>query len=440
MRVSLRARLVWTLALVTVAVMGLPSTTQASTGGYVAASYGKTATARVTRVADGDSFWARGDFNRDGTPEDRLIRLVGADTPERGYCMYSEATQFSTNLLTYAGGRGRIVTLSTDVPGATGQKDRLLYRVSVERNGTRYDLTEELLKRGLALWMPYMDQPTKFQRYHRIAEAAARSGVRLFAGDRCSAGPSPDANLKIDVQWESDPNMGEHSRIYNNGPGSLDVDNWIIRGGRVRRMRIPSGGPIAPGEMLTVHHASGTNTRLHRYLGSRQLWPDIDVFNPFPNGRGGGEGGYLLDPGGDVRAWQMYACIRSCAHPADGKFAVTDSMINPTCNDGQRSCWQQEFVELTNTSTVAVNVGRLVIDIAPWTVELPPTLTLQPDDRIVVWSGDGTYNKQTGAVTTHNFYLKATDYPPLTNPGDRVVMRTYHGHIAYCYSWGNVSC
>lgn len=373
---------------------------------------------RVTRVLDGDTVDV--DLDGDGAADEQ-VRLVGLDTPEKNQCGYSVAQRKLKRLV-----EGRVVTLVTDNSEAFATQGRILRRVVVKRDGKRIDATAWMLRRGLGLWKPYPEEPSAMPRYRFLTSVAAEDGRNLFAGDWCSAGPAAGVRLRLDLQWKADTNRGEHIRITNLGPGEVDLSDWMIRSGRVRKYRVPKGGAIAEGRTLTIHVGSGTNGHYHRYLGSgRSLFPDIDVLDPLAGYPG--EGAYLLDPGGDVRAHQLYPCVHACAHAANGKIKITEVNYDPPGNDKDKL--NEEWFEVTNVSDRTVHVGRLVLDAHPYTVELPPHKRLAPNERIIVRSGSGK--------STSSEYFLNSSYPVLNNGGETVMVRTYPGVIIDEYSWGD---
>jgi len=411
-----------------------------------------TRVATVTKVIDGDTIAVR---YPDGNTD--IVRLMGADTPEVGtstradMCGSREASAYTKSLL-IAGDRK--VTLSTDVAGAMAPDgQRILRRISAVRGGVRKDLTSELLKRGLAFFMPNVKQPTNETTYHLHADTAARNKVGIFKGDKCGTAPQWGPRLQLDLQWNNDsarsvvegrrgdPKLQEHVRITNLGPGNIDITGWIIRTGALRAERIdaPAAGGsriIAPGETMTIYQGKGRDIRLHRYLDYAGLmWVDIDPWAPAPQYKGG-EGAYLLDPAGDVRAWQMYGCVYSCSStPAKGKLKV--SLVDWDMDGADGVGHNSEYVKVKNVSGDDVNAGRTVVQIDSFSVELQPQLILKPGEEITVYSGQPWAR---GHDPRTEYFLSAT-YGPLSqsssSDGDRVLLRSYDGRRVHCGFYGN---
>ena len=71
---------------------------------------------------------------------------------------------------------------------------------------------------------------------------------------------------------------------------------------------------IAPNSSVTVYAGQG------EHFGNEYFWNlTAPVFeNTTRDDRGMGDGAYLFDPQGDIRAWMMYPCRINCANPAQG--------------------------------------------------------------------------------------------------------------------------
>ena len=365
-------------------------------------------TVRVTKVLDGDTVEV--DTNNDGQ-RDATVRLQGIDTPEKGQCGFRAATDVTRSLLD-----GRRVTLSTDVAGAIASDGwRWLRRVSVVRAGVRKDATAQLLARGLGFWMPNHDQHTNEGWYRRNAANAAAARRGIYAGSRCGSGPYERGRLHIDVQWRG----SEHVRITNRGPGTANVTGWTIRSGSIRRFRVPavSGYSSLPaGRTLRIYVGRGQNTRYQRYLQYGGLiWRDIDVWKQGSPYGSGGEGGYVVDPHGDVRAHQIYGCAALCADPSGARIQVT--------------AVSKEHIRVTNVSDRRTRVGRFLLQVGSHEKLLPPMLTLAPRESFIVWSTSGSDSR-------NNYYMSGGYGSFGKRGGDRVMLRSYNGIRVDCVELG----
>jgi hypothetical protein len=72
---------------------------------------------------------------------------------------------------------------------------------------------------------------------------------------------------------------------------------------------------VPPGGSITVRVGKGTETESTLFWGL-----DDPIFeNAKDNGRGMGDGAYLFDPQGDLRASMIYPCYLECVSPPDSQ-------------------------------------------------------------------------------------------------------------------------
>jgi endonuclease YncB( thermonuclease family) len=383
--------------------------------------------ARVTKVIDRDTI--KVDRDRDGRT-DAIVRLVGIDTPEHGRCGYRAATRALKRLV----GR-KTVVLKSDT-GRSGLRGRVERRVLVRSGGRLVDTTKVLLAKGLGVWMPRKGELTNGTAHHRAADQAAAAGIGWFDEDRCGAGPGAEGSLSMHVQWNADATKAlssaerrnqEFIRIRNDGAEPVDLDGWTLRVGNDRSRRMPTGGPIAPGDAVTVHVGSGTDTANDRYLGSSvPMLQNADLTGK----QHLGSGSYLVDPDGDIRAHMTWPCTVGCGDPTHGALRLSQVMVDPPGED--YLALNSEYVAITNSGNVPVRTGDTVVEIWPWVYEFPAGHVLDPGETVRVHGGKGQderLRRHLGAVN-----------PPLRNTGGQVVLRTYDAIVLDCHSWGTGRC
>jgi endonuclease YncB( thermonuclease family) len=388
---------------------------------------GTSAEVKVTKVIDGDTIAVDQDGDRRA---DALVRLIGIDTPEHGQCGFGKATRALRSLV----GKKRVV-LRSDT-GSRGLRGRPERRVLVRSGGRTVDATTWLLERGLGVWMPRKGETTNGRAHHRAADRAAAAGVGWFDEDRCGAGPGTEGTLRMHVQWNADATKRlsqaerrnqEFIRIRNEGTVPVDLDGWTLRVGNDRSRRLPPGGPVAPGDAVTVHVGSGTNTTHDRYLGSAvPMLQNADLTGK----RHLGSGSYLVDPDGDIRAHMTWPCTLACGEPTGGALRLSQVMVDPPGQDYQ--ALNSEYVALTNSGTAPVRTGDMVVEIWPWVYELPADHVLHPGETVRIHGGAGRDERLTR-------YLDAAN-PPLRNNGGQVVLRTYDAIVVDCHAWGSGRC
>ena len=135
-------------------------------------------------------------------------------------------------------------------------------------------------------------------------------------GTFCGFGPDQDIPIKVTVRWNAPGNdtvnpNGEYVRVQNRGSRALDLTGWWVRDSSPRRYHFPAGLVLQPGQRITVRVGRGTDTPSTLYWGLHT--PIFD--NESHDQRFIGDGAYLFDPQGDLRAWQMYPCrMSSCTN------------------------------------------------------------------------------------------------------------------------------
>ena len=142
-----------------------------------------------------------------------------------------------------------------------------------------------------------------------------------------------------------------------------------------------------------------------------------------------GDGGYLFDPHGDLRAHSMYPCLVSCTDPLQGKVAID---AHPTGS---------ESVSVRNVSAQTVDLDGYLVKLhlrgykdqfifsyplrnavlAPGeTLELRMGGSPSRDERLVRHLGRGAY--------------------VLSDKGNAVSLRTANDIVVGCAAWGLASC
>ncbi len=284
---------------------GLPTPPPAGKGPVVQ-------TGKVTHVADGDTLDV--DIYGDGTSRPKRVRVTGINTMElttyardssrlRGECHGVEATKRARQLLL-----GKEVRLTArEMSSKSGE--RLRRAVAFQDGGQWRDFGSIMLDEGHANWLSNGTEYTWNQYYAALAKRSASRGIGIWNTSACGAGPSAGARLKVRVNWDAPGNdrankNGEYFAITNEGSASVSLGGWWVRDGvPYRRFTFPARTSLAPGQTLYVHVGSGTNSGNRFYWG--QSGSVFDNANGAPKHEG--DGGYLFDPQGDLRAWHQYS-------------------------------------------------------------------------------------------------------------------------------------
>jgi endonuclease YncB( thermonuclease family) len=297
-----------------VAALVLAAPASASTGKCVAgAGWSPTCTfwtGKVTLVADGDTIDV--DINGDGTHKARRVRITGINAMElsvyshtasrrRGDCHGVEATARLEQLIRRS--RWRVRLAAQDRRSHSGV--RLRRQISVRRHGKWVDAGRIMLAEGHALWLGNPIEWAWNRAYAQATDQAAAKHLRLFDPQGCGAGPA--ASLTMQLNWDAPHNdhdnvNGEWARVRNTGASAVSLHRWWFRDSDLRRFTFPAGTVIPGGGAITLHMGRGTNTRDTFYWGLST--PPLDNISYDDKARG--DGGYLFDPRGNLRAYVIY--------------------------------------------------------------------------------------------------------------------------------------
>lgn len=284
-----------------------------------ALQYGK-----VVFVDDGDTIDV--DVQGDGTSKPVRVRFIGIQAMElhvyshtlsklRGECWGVDAAMNLHRLV--AGKRVRLTALRESSASTRNVRPRRFVAVLV--NGVWTDVGAMQLDAGLVLPDLIPDEFSHNLDYARRAQTAAAGAVGFWgASSRCGIGPSQDDQVKVDVNWDADGNDGENVNgewidVSNLGVNPVDLSGWWVRDAAYRGYKahgytFPAGTVVAPGDKvrLKIGHGDNGGGVLHWGL-------DIPIFANVTGGRTFmGDGAWLYDPRGDLRAWYMYPCRAAC--------------------------------------------------------------------------------------------------------------------------------
>jgi P pilus assembly chaperone PapD len=293
-----------------------------------------------------------------------------------------------------------------------------------------------LIDEGLALFLPSTTEYQINSDYLRRAQIAAARRVGFWNTSSCGAGPSDDAKLSLVVQWDApgDDNLnvnGEHIKVINHGGSAVSLGGWWVRDSAERGTkdhpgyRLPAGTTVGPHASVTVRIGSGSNTATTKYWGlTKPIFENVTASPSYL-----ADGGYLFDPQGDLRAWQLYPCNQFCPVPAlSGKVAITKIMFDPPGVDVAKN----EYVVVKNISSARISlVGyQLRGDSKRWTFRSGSTLA--PGEQVYVYLGKGT-------TTRLKQYMGFTG-SWLSNGGGTATMLDPLGTVFLCRAWGRGRC
>jgi endonuclease YncB( thermonuclease family) len=401
-------------------------------------------TGKVTFVSDGDTI----DVDIDGDSRGaQHIRFTGVNAMEltryskypkrrRGACSGLEATALIEGYIKRA---GRRVRLSAQKPSSrTGH--RLRRSVAVKAGGRWVDLGRVLMEAGYGLWLPNGNEWAYNKLYHQLAEEARAAGRGLYNPVACAGGPAPGAPLAVDVNWDAD-GMDEQNRngewvdIRNLGPTDVSLAGWWLRdswmrgdGKKVTGYLFPSYAVVPAGGSVRLHVGCGENSPERP---GRFFWCQPDsVFENADGRKGTGDGGYLFDPRGNLRASMIYPCAVACATRLQGKVRVR---VQPTT---------PERIEITNVSGEPVDLAGHLLKLHLkgmrkkfiWGYPFGAGSMLAPGETLQVHP-DGSPERSSRL----DRFLGRGPYV-LTDRGNVVSLRSATDVVVECTAWGRSSC
>jgi endonuclease YncB( thermonuclease family) len=263
-------------------------------------------TGKVTFVADGDTV----DVKLDGGGT-RRVRLAAINATEltryshkpslrRGECHAVAATNRLERMIRRGHWRVRLLAQHA----SSRSLGRLLRSLQVRSGGHWRDAGAAQLRAGMALWLPKRDEPAWNDEYSVIARDAAARGVGLYDPDSCGRGPAAGARIEVHVNWDAagvdrENVNGEWIEVRNLGSRAVRLGHWRVKDSDLKQYRLPSWAKAPAHGSIYVHIGRGHSRGNHFYWGLPHALFDNEQ----------GDGGYLFDPQGDLRAWDIYTPV-----------------------------------------------------------------------------------------------------------------------------------
>ena len=278
-------------------------------------------TGKVTHVDDGDTVDV--DLAGDGTSTPQRIRMTGINAMElTTYSSYPDRWQGECHAVDaakrlYALVYGKTVRVTAqDKASMSGNRYRRT--ISVYVNGAWRDVSQMLLAEGHGLFLGNGQEYGVNKADAAAAQYGAKQAKRLWDTDYCGSGPYQAAALRVAVNYDAAGNdgtnvNGEFIRISNASAYAVPINGWWVRDSAYRGTLahgyvFPSGARVPANGSITVFVGKGTNPSTKFYWGNT-----APIFeNPSGSPTYYGDGAYLFDPQGDMRAWQQYPCRYAC--------------------------------------------------------------------------------------------------------------------------------
>lgn len=383
-------------------------------------------TAKVKTINDGDTIGV--DIDGDRSHRIWQIRFTGIQAMEetvysndpsklRGQCHAVAAARFVYRLMRQG---HRVVRLTSQSP-RTDSLGRLFRYLAVRIGGRWRDVGSAEMARGLTLWMVSPTDPLWNSTYNRLGQQAALRHIGMFDTTACGSGPAQEVPLKV---WALSDPVGpdtldqEWLKIRNLHPArSIDLGHWWVRDSGLRRFTFPAGTRLAPGQTLTVHSGPGRRSGNDFYWGLSAM-----TFENSTTGNGDGDGSYVFDPKGDLRAWSIYPCLVACSDPNQGALRVS---AHPRGT---------EYVTVANDSSRDIDLYGYGVFLGGGVYPFAESSVLAPGQAMTVYTGgspssDTAYVRHAGIAGTY-----------LPDGGGKATLRNFEEVVLSCDAWGSGSC
>jgi hypothetical protein len=189
-----------------------------------------------------------------------------------------------------------------------------------------------------------------------------------------------------------------------------------VRDSALREFRFPAGTTVPAGGTVTLHVGRGQAT------GSDFFWgyPDA-AFENVDDEHAYGDGAYLFDPQGDVRAWMTYPCRNECAQALPG----LELGANPR---------SPESVTLRNAAASVIDLEGFRLVASSETYDFGPDSAIAPGETLVLNIGGSPRNDT--RLAKHWGLRRSI----LDERGDSVRLITFADAGLACHAWGTTSC
>ena len=169
----------------------------------------------------------------------------------------------------------------------------------------------------------------------------------------------------------------------------------------------------------------GTNTTTSFYWGS--------TVTKFANAsvatNGYGNGAYLFDPQGDLRAWSIYPCLHACSDPLAGKVSLA---VRADADGVDADNVNGEYVRLSPAGTSRIDLSYRVLSANGYTHEFPKGSVVEPGETLTVHVGRGYSSR------LRQYWGNGS--PVLANGGGTVELRSPESVRIACRQWGTGRC
>jgi endonuclease YncB( thermonuclease family) len=320
------------------------STLQCGVGDQVTTASGAVETVRECGIVymheDGDTTHVKTTANKMVE-----VRNIGLQTPERkkgsnpAQCGAEEAYQHFKALMpeeiTIV--QLRSISNSTNGWGGGSRPLRSVYKLNNATGAFDIDVQAEQIKAGWSLWWPHSGEWAHNKAYLDLANDAKNRGVGIWNPNHCGAATGSVPLMWVNsnaptIDTNTEPAFGEYVILKNNTAATMDLTNWMLRdnslnffwnsdnGDWMQRQNKFGSMVIPAGEHRIIYLDNPARYELsateYEYFNWSRNTPGAQLTNPYISGNYiNGDGIYLQDPRGNIRASMTNPCTSSAACP-----------------------------------------------------------------------------------------------------------------------------
>jgi hypothetical protein len=211
---------------------------------------------------------------------------------------------------------------------------------------------------------------------------------------------------------------GEWVKLTNLDPAKpLSLANWWLRDSALHRYVFGPTAVLAPGATVTVWVGDGFGNPGNLFWDNKKAILD----NPHEK-LSTGDGAFLFDPDGDLRAAFQYPCRVACADPLAGRVSVRVKYRGT------------EYATFKNVGDAPIDLENYRVESDPHTYVFDTDAALQPGESLRLYTrgnpdGDTHARKHWGLGGTI-----------LGNGGDHLALTNLRYTTIVCKRWGSGSC
>ena len=268
----------------------------------------------------------------------------------------------------------RLGAYDVDSRGANG---RYLRHLWLRIDGRWLDVPRTLILEGHGLWYPRADEHALNYQHYLVAHRAPPRGANIWDNDYCGAGPNQGSALEVRVQPNANgddyaPLTGELVQVLNhNRSVDVSIGGWRLRDSTNKWFTLPAGSVLRAGERLNIGVGPAPTP------GVTLRW-NREQFNMFPDpgSKEYGDGVYLFDKDGDLRAHSIYPCV-VCS---DWPFA---SMVSTRWDVGSSGLMSAVITNTSSDTTIDLD-GTFLDAHSTYTYTFGSASPLHPGESMFV--------------------------------------------------------